>query len=73
MQPDALMDRLSALEHDKVILQLVLSKLQTENRHTVMTEDEIREVFAYILNELSSGNLQSVKQIIDTHVQVIEV
>ena len=73
MQSDALMDKLTALEKDKKALELELSKLQKENRHTKVTEAEIGNVFAQIREALTAGTLQSVKQVIETYVQKIEV
>ena len=73
MQSEALMDKLVALEKDKKALELELSKLQKENRHTKVTEAEIGNVFAQIREALTAGTLQSVKQVIETYVQKIEV
>ena len=47
--------------------------MQKENRHTKVTEAEIGKVFAQIREALTAGTLQSVKQVIDTYVQKIEV
>jgi len=38
-----------------------------------VTEDEVRQVFLIIRSLLTSGKLQSIKQVIDTYVQKIEV
>jgi len=47
--------------------------LVQENQRTEVTEDEVRQAFLIIRGQLTSGKLQSLKQIVDAYVQKIEV
>ena len=73
VQSDALIEKLQSLERSKRELEGKLARLEQENQRTEVTEDEVRRVFLIIREQLTSGKLQSLKQIVDTYIQKIEV
>ena len=70
---NALLDRLNALEEDKVVLQSELDTVQRQAQERTVTEAEVRDAFAQIRRLLSAGELGDVKRVIDTYIQKIVV
>ena len=54
-------------------VESTLEQLNRDNRCTAFTEDDIKSVFVSIRDKLKSGNLQSIKQVIDTYINQIVV
>lgn len=73
LQSEALISKLKDLEKSKRELVGQIAKLEQQNCRDNVTEDEVRQVFQIIRNQLTSGSLKSVKQVLDTYVQKITV
>ena len=72
-QSQALLDRLHEHERDKILVEANIDKLKRDNKQLGITESQIKEVFAKIREMLKSGNLRTIKQIIDTYVSKVVV
>jgi len=72
-QSQALLDRLHEHEKDKVLVEANIDKLKMGNKQLNITESQIKEVFAKIREMLISGDLRTIKQIIDTYVSKVVV
>ena len=68
-----LINKLNELEEEKVKVESSLEQLKRDNLCKLFTEDDIRAVFATIREKLKSGNLQSIKQVIDTYIDKIVI
>lgn len=68
-----LIKKLDDLEADRVQVESTLEQLNRDNLCTAFTEDDIKAVFVSIRDKLKSGNLQSIKQVIDTYINQIVV
>lgn len=68
-----LIKRLDELEADRVQVECALEQLNRDNLCTAFTEKDIKAVFVGIREKLKSGNLKSIKQVIDTYINQIVI
>ena len=70
---DALLNRLNALEADKVQFQSELDTVQRQAKERTVTETEVRDAFAQIRRLLSVGELGDIRRVVDTYIHKILV
>jgi len=72
-QSQALFEKLKGYEKEKVQIESKIEALQNENKITTVTEDDIKIVFEKIREQLSSGELKNLQQVIDMYISKIIV
>lgn len=68
-----LISKLDKLEVEKIQVESALEQLKKESKCKSFTEDDIKTVFLEIRAKLKSGNLKSIKQVIDTYINQIVI
>ncbi len=70
---DALVERLNALENEKMKIECEIGVIMCQTNCTSVTEREVAETFGKIRNLLTAGELKNIRQVIDTYIQKVVV
>lgn len=72
-QSQVLLDKLNSLEKEKIQIESKIETLFNDTKQIDITEDSMAKVFSKIRDMLSSGNINNIKQVIDTYISKIIV